>query len=510
MEKESGAVFSNLLDLLAGSLGGQALACSDDFFASMDNLVKPGRGVFIPGKFTDRGKWMDGWESRRKRTEGHDWCVLKLGVPGSVHCFDIDTNHFLGNHPPFASVEGVWAPEAESVDDLPEDGWVDLLRVSPLRPGSQNVFLADETKDVTHLRLHIYPAGGVARFRAYGHPRPAWTVQDDDARFADQLRSGEVDLVAMRNGGRAKVCSDMFFGPMDNLIAPGRAENMGGGWESRRRRGPGYDWIILEAGDEGVPTMVVVDTNHFKGNYPARCSLWGIHDPSTPITELVAEDAGWSMILPEVPLDAHKEHVFRDQLKAGDSYTHYRFCIYPDGGVSRLRIYGQRLMAGMLSSLSDSAAEAALMRCCGSSRWVASMMSSRPFHSDQAVLQAATSCWRSLEKEDFLEAFEHHPQIGADIAQLRAKFQTTHGWSASEQSGISQASEATLQRLADGNRAYLEKFGYIFIVCATGKSADEMLEILNKRLPNTPAEELLIAAGEQEKITAIRLRKLPS
>ena len=210
----SSASFSNLIDLLSEQLGGQAMYCSDDFFASMHNLVKEGRGKFIPGKYTERGKWMDGWESRRKREFGHDWCILKLGVAGTLDAFDIDTNHFLGNHPPFASIEGCWAPDVDDLDELEALDWIELLGQNPLKPGSQNLFVSGQNLPVTHLRIHIYPDGGVARLRAYGKPWPDWTIGTDDAPFLHRLEKDEVDLAAMRNGAKSLVCSDMFFGDM--------------------------------------------------------------------------------------------------------------------------------------------------------------------------------------------------------------------------------------------------------------------------------------------------------
>src|SRR5580765_4681901 len=108
--------FTKLTDLAAERLGGKALACSDDFFAEKENLLKPGRGVFIADKYTDRGKWMDGWESRRKRTPGHDWCIIRLATTGKIHGVDIDTNHFLGNHPPHASIDACSVEPVANID----------------------------------------------------------------------------------------------------------------------------------------------------------------------------------------------------------------------------------------------------------------------------------------------------------------------------------------------------------------------------------------------------------
>lgn len=148
-----------------------------------------------------------------------------------------------------------------------------------------------------------------------------------------------------------------------------------------------------------------------------------------------------------------------------------------------------------------------LMRCCGSLRWATIMASSRPFRSEADLYEAAERVWESLTREDWLEAFGHHPRIG-DAEGLRIRFASTRTWASGEQSGTAVASDEVLAALAEGNRTYEERFGYIFIVCASGKSADEMLALLRDRLENDPKSELLLAAREQGKITRLRLEKL--
>lgn len=324
------AAFTGFLDLASEKLGGQAVAATDEFFAPKENLLKPGRGVFKPDKFTDRGKWMDGWESRRSRGPGHDSCIIELGMSGVVRGVDIDTNHFLGNHPPYASVQGVRLDDGADPEDVEDERWTEVVSRSPLAPGSQNLFPAECDETFTHLRLNIYPDGGVARFRAYGEVTP---------EFPDDP-SEEVDLVALENGGRAVACSDMFFSPMDNLIMPGRADNMGEGWESRRRRGPGHDWVILEAPKAGRIERVEVDTNHFKGNYPDRCSIETIHAPGEVVDTLTWMDFEWREVMGEQKLEAHTRHFFDEEVEAHEPVTHVKLNIFPDGGVSRLRVYG--------------------------------------------------------------------------------------------------------------------------------------------------------------------------
>jgi allantoicase len=327
------AAFSGFVDLAAERVGGKALLASDEFFASKENLLKPGRGIFIPDKYTDRGKWMDGWESRRKRTPGHDWCIIKLGLAGIIKGVDIDTNHFLGNNPSYASIEACTADEKTSVATVTSKTmkWTEVLPKSPLRPGSQNLFSNSSAQRWTHVRLHIYPDGGVARLRVFGEVVPDW----------DRIKKHSViDLAAVEHGGLAVAASDMFFGSKENLIMPGRAIHMGDGWETKRRRGPGYDWAIIKLGRSGRVKKIEVDTNHFKGNYPDSCSIDVCNEPNNIIDALTCHDVKWKEILRKTKLQAHKRHFFEKELKKSGPVTHVRLNIYPDGGVSRLRVWG--------------------------------------------------------------------------------------------------------------------------------------------------------------------------
>jgi allantoicase len=316
--------FTHLIDLAAERTGGQTLSCTDDFFAPMQNLIKPGRGIFIEDKYTDHGKWMDGWESRRKRVPGHDWVDIKLGLRGIIAGVDIDTNHFLGNHPPFASIQ------AACVVGLPtENDWKEILPKSPLNPGSNNLYEIVSDDEWTHLRLHIYPDGGVARLKVYGEVKPDW----------QQIKNTDVlDLVAVENGGRVLSCNDMFFSDKDNLIMPNRGANMGDGWETKRKRGPGHDWCLLKLGHTGIVTTIEVDTCYFKGNFPDRCSIESVYAPNTQDDEL--ETLDWQLLLPELKLSADRQHYFDGELLHENKITHIRFNIFPDGGISRLRLFG--------------------------------------------------------------------------------------------------------------------------------------------------------------------------
>ena len=341
MHEPNAASFTGLVDLAAAELGGKALSSSDDFFAGVENLIKPGRAVFIADKYTDRGKWMDGWESRRKRALGHDHCILELGVSGHVLALDIDTQHFLGNHPPFASLDGLFAARGTPLAELEQGAWRELLPQMPLRPGSQNVFAVERGDAVSHVRLNIFPDGGVARLRVYGKVLPlAAAARDEDPVMLQHVPQGLGDLAALKNGALALACSDAFFGPMNNLLLPGRAVNMGGGWETRRKRAPGHDCDLIHLAARGRVQVLELDTNHFKGNYPDRASVELIDAPRARITDLIAS-TGFVPLLPESKLAADTRHFFSQELRAHGPATHLRLNIFPDGGVSRLRAWGK-------------------------------------------------------------------------------------------------------------------------------------------------------------------------
>ena len=302
-------------------LGTSVTYATDEFFAAKERLIDFAEPVFIDDKYDDHGKWMDGWESRRKRSAGHDHCIIKLGVAGNVHGVDIDTSFFTGNFPPQASIDA-----CVSQDEIPAGGWTEILGQTELE-GDTHHYLAIESDSIwTHLRLNIFPDGGIARLRVYGE------VQTDFSAVA-----GTVDLVALENGGRAIDCSDEHYGSMHNLNVAGRGVNMGDGWETARRRGSGNDWVILALGHTGIIESVEVDTAHFKGNYPDRVSLEAAM--FTDDEDIEHDSPAWQTLLPEAKLDMDKQHFFEDELLSIGTVSHVRMSIYPDGGVSRLRLH---------------------------------------------------------------------------------------------------------------------------------------------------------------------------
>lgn len=326
--------FTELIDLAAERLGGAALVANDEFFAPKENLLKASAPIFIEGKYTDLGKWMDGWETRRRRTPGYDWCIVRLGLPGIIHGVVVDTSFFRGNYPEQCSLEACAIEGQPSVENLTGDSvsWAEILPQSPLRGDSQNPFPINNKQRFTHLRLKIFPDGGVARLRVFGEVVPDWVRL--------KRSGGEIDLAAAENGGLVLSCSDMFFGHRHNLIMPGRATNMSDGWETKRRRGPGHDWVIIKLGTPGKIEGVEVDTSYFKGNFPESCSLDALRAVGVAIENLMDPSRSWKSVLPRTGLQAHTRHFFADEILDAGEVSHVRFNIFPDGGVSRLRIYG--------------------------------------------------------------------------------------------------------------------------------------------------------------------------
>ncbi len=312
--------FVNLAD---ARLGATALATSDDFFAAKERMLNPEPAQFIAGKYDTNGKWMDGWESRRKRGAGHDWCTVRLARPGIVHGVDLDTSHFTGNYPPAASLEACVGEPREDTQ------WTELLAPVPLGPSAHHFHAIANDKAWTHVRLHIYPDGGIARLRIYGEPVPAWEGKD---------RSAAHELSLANNGGRIIAYNNAHYGSVWTLLTKGRGINMGDGWETRRRREPGNDWIIVKLGGAGNVERIEVDTCHYKGNYPDRCSAQAAMVSSEQ--SVVTEAMFWPVLMSEQKLQADHIHDFTDINKLGP-VNHVKLNIFPDGGVSRLRIFGK-------------------------------------------------------------------------------------------------------------------------------------------------------------------------
>ncbi|WP_374513447.1 allantoicase [Niveibacterium sp.] len=314
--------YTNLAD---PRLGAEAIACSDDFFAEMSRMLSPDEPVFIPGKYDAHGKWMDGWESRRKREPGNDWCVVRLARAARIAGVDIDTRHFTGNYPPGASLEACFCKAGDPAADAV---WTPLLPTVALQGNAHHYHAISSDAAWTHMRLSIYPDGGIARLRVYGRPATA------------HAPGSEIDLAAAINGAWVIATNNEHFGRAATLLLPGRGVNMGDGWETRRRREPGNDWCVIALAAPGIIERVEVDTAHFKGNYPDACSLQAACMTGGTEQTLITQSMFWPELLAPQKLQMDAVMGF-DNLAKLSAVTHVRFNIYPDGGVSRLRLFGK-------------------------------------------------------------------------------------------------------------------------------------------------------------------------
>ncbi|MDO9414910.1 allantoicase [Pararhizobium sp.] len=328
------------VNLASARLGAVGLSTTDEFFAPVSRMLQDAPAVFLADEYDDNGKWMDGWESRRKRVPGHDFAVIRLAMPGRIFGFDVDTSYFTGNYPPHCSIEACFIDGGDPVETTV---WTEILAKSPLGPGvlpgAHHFFGNGDRETVwTHLRLHIYPDGGIARLRVYGAAHFDWS----------KVSAGqEVDLAYIYNGAKSLAWSNSHYGVPDQMLGPGRGINMGDGWETARRRGPGHDWAIIRLGHAGTINRVIVDTAHFKGNYPDTCELLGANLPDQGETFSEADieaSADWKPILQRQKLSMDHIHEYgADAVQALGPVTHVRFAMYPDGGVSRLRLYGNKV-----------------------------------------------------------------------------------------------------------------------------------------------------------------------
>ncbi|MGM8891795.1 allantoicase [Psychrobacter sp. 1Y1] len=331
---------SNVAD---SRLGAKSLFATDDFFADKSRILNPDAPIFVVGKFDNNGKWMDGWETRRKRHLGYDYLVIQLARPTKIAGLDIDTSHFTGNFPSSASVDALYAPELLQQDEAELAGlnkedwdgkkWQALVGMTPLQGHNHELIEIDHGQTVTHIRLNIYPDGGVARLRVYGD------IQLDASL---NKQSEMLDLAGALNGGRAIASNDAHFGAASNLLLPTKAPNMGDGWETRRRREPGNDWSIIALGQAGIVDSIEIDTAHFKGNYPDKVSIQAVYSPNTPEQTLVTQSMFWDTLLEPQKTSADDVHHFgKDKLQLDTPITHIRVNIFPDGGISRVRVYGK-------------------------------------------------------------------------------------------------------------------------------------------------------------------------
>ena len=469
-----------MMDLITAPVGGRIVACNDEFFAAADNLISPAEPI-SNDEYTDRGKWMDGWETRRRREPGHDWCVIALGLPGRVEEVVIDTSYFTGNYAESFSLEGC----GDGDDSLLEQAtWEVLISETGLAGDSRAVFSVDNPHRLTHLRLNIFPDGGVARLRVHGTPIP-----DRDRVCPDSVA---VDLLSMLVGGEALEASDVHYSPPSNLLRPTEPAGMWDGWETKRRRGPGNDWVVFRLGMPGTVGSLVIDTRHFKGNAPG----W--------VSASFSEDGKkWALALDRAPVSPHEvaELVLPGSVHAG----YLKLDIHPDGGLARVKAMGRpdagvatRLRLEYLNSLTEPMARRFFLTACASSAWADAMAVGRPYPDFESLGDSAERGFDHLDEGGWLEAFAGHPRIGERGGETANR----------EQAATASASPATLGRLGEVNRDYEERFNFTYIVYATGKSAEQMLAIAEERLGNDRGQEIENAGIEQRKITTTRLKRM--
>jgi allantoicase len=320
-----------LVNLASPKMGTKILAFSDDFFGEVTRMLNDKDPIFIEDKYDNHGKWMDGWESKRRRDGGNDWAILKLGSSGIISKIEIDTSYFTGNFPPFFSLEGIYSETEPNKDS----NWKSLIAKTNLVGDCKNNFELNLKEKFNFVRLQIFPDGGVARIRLFGEVKYNW----------DRFNNEEIiELSSLKLGGSILAYNNAHYGDVSALLSEGRGKTMGDGWETRRRREPGNDWIIIKLAQKGIIEKIEIDTAHFKGNYPDRASIQAISiDKNITTKDLIQSSENWDVILDETKLTADNIHEYEINSNSKAEATHIRLNIYPDGGVSRLRIFGKKL-----------------------------------------------------------------------------------------------------------------------------------------------------------------------
>ena len=317
----------NYINLCSKVLGTKIHRFSDQFFGSASRLLKEEQPIFKEGVYDKNGKWMDGWETRRKRKAGHDYLIIKLGRPGKIYNVDIDTSFFSGNQPSEASLEACFSKKNPTKKTI----WKTILKKKRLGPDKNHNFKIKNHSTFNFIKLNIFPDGGVARLRLYGKI-------EMEKNF---LNNKTINLTSVLNGASIIGCNNEHFGRAENIIAPGKGKNMGDGWETRRSRGKNFDWLIIKFGKPGLIKKLEIDTHHFKGNYPDSCSIQTASiSKDLSNKSIVNNSKNWKFILNKSKLSAHKKHIFKKFLIKRSKENYLRINIYPDGGISRIRAFG--------------------------------------------------------------------------------------------------------------------------------------------------------------------------
>jgi len=319
---------NGLIDLTNPILGTKIIFKTDDFFASANRILNPSPPIFKEGVFDKNGKWMDGWESRRKRTAGHDYLIIKLGKPGNIKKIDFDTSHFSGNQPSMVSLEGCNSKSKK----IKNFKWKKIIGKIKTKANSHHIFNIKSQSIFTHIKLNIFPDGGIARLRLYG------LISTKSKIFTNK----KINLASILNGASVVACNNEHFGKTENIISPGKAKNMGDGWETRRKRGLGFDWVILNTINGKEIKNIEISTHHFKGNYPSYCTIQGAYlSGKINSKKIVKQSNKWKLILNKSNLSANKSHKFKNKFMKNDKINYVKINIFPDGGISRFRMYGK-------------------------------------------------------------------------------------------------------------------------------------------------------------------------
>ncbi|WP_419769379.1 MAG: allantoicase [Candidatus Marinarcus sp.] len=323
-----------MINVASCELGAEVIYTTDEFFASANRMLAETEAVF-KDEFDDNGHWMDGWETRRRRDGENDHCIIKLGNLSKINSFLVDTTHFRGNYPLAISIKGCCVKNKDDktfLEEIDSVEWIDLLTQSDLKGHTKHDFNSLSQTELTHLRVDIYPDGGIARFKAFG-----------EICFDEKLYEQEnINVASMRNAARAVYTNNEFFGPLKNILKDEEAVNMGDGWETRRRREPGFDWGIIELAKPAIIDNIMIDTNFFKGNFADKFSISAAYLEETTDNSVVTQSMFWEELIAPQKLEMHNKHYFdKSFLKHQKPITHIRINIFPDGGVSRLKLFGK-------------------------------------------------------------------------------------------------------------------------------------------------------------------------
>ena len=320
-------ISGKMINLADPKIGSKVIFRTDEFFAPAHRILKTDNPIFKEGLFDKHGKWMDGWETRRRRSKGYDYLILKLGKPGRIFNVDIDTTHFNGNQPTYASVDGCFSKNKPNKNTK----WFKVFSKKKLGPNKNHNFASKNRSIFNYIRLNIFPDGGIARIRLYGK------INMENIN----LNKKNINLTSVLNGASIIGCNNEHFGRAENIIAPGKAKNMGDGWETRRSRGKNFDWLIIKFGKSGLIKKLEIDTHHFKGNYPDTCSIQTANIAKNVSNNFIVRNSKkWKYILNKSKLSANKKHVFKKFLLRRNKENLLRINIYPDGGISRIRAFG--------------------------------------------------------------------------------------------------------------------------------------------------------------------------